>query len=393
MKHIIRKPVLPLLLAALLLFGVLFLTLFEKGIADDEQQVEELYNNTRITFQILPGENSGNQMALDTFKGKRIAALERIAESYGLMSTQYALMEGGRMADSGMIFGTNNPGFFCRDNKVTLTWFEGCDESLFADYDPYRVPCLVEEGLREYKNYAPGEEIQVSPLPYSGLQEDTPVLELHVAGTYRDPFQKLAMGGILVPEDVFLVDVTLPHLLYNPTMMYDCVYRQFAFRIDPVYNRNYEEILAEVEDILPGGNRFEISSDAKALTLAVRPLERKLAIQRILLPALTALLCAAVAVVTLLLVLSWKREIFLRLMWGETRPAILVRLLLSLLGLLAACSLLALTVTVLTAGAQWISPALRHLGQMVSLCLGAGLIPLAWFSGKNLIKLYQSGEG
>ncbi len=394
MKHITRKPALALTLAALLIFGVLFLTLFQKSIRDDAAQVEALYANTRITFEVLPGEKGGTTLALATNKGQRIAQLPQIIRSYSLMQCRYQLVTPADREVSSMVYGTRDLAFLGQQNNVAISYAPGISQADFTHYDPYNYPCLLEEDLQQRLGLAPGDSVRITPVEQTGrVGRDAPVLELYLAGTYSDPTHSLARDGIIVPEEAFLTDVSLPHLLYNSNMLFDCFYRQFSFRIDPAYNRDYSALLEEVKGILPGGDKFTVATDAKALTLAVRPLERKLAIQRLLLPPLGVLLGAAVSVVAALLVLSWRREVFLRLMWGERRPWVLAKLLLSLLALLLASSSVALGAVLLLAGAGHLGLGLKYLALMVGLSLAAGALPLSYFSFKNLVKLYQTGEG
>ncbi len=390
MRHITRKPVLPAMLLALLVFGVVFLSLFQKSIHDDAAQVEALYRNTQITFRIVPGEKLVGDYALPLQKGTRITALEGVTQTSGLMHCLYTMEAGGETIQS-RIFGTQDLRFLSQENTLVLTFFDGYDEQSFRDFDPWNAPCLVEKEMYERLGLRPGDILSIRPVDYRGtVLEDAPTLQFFVAGTYRDPLRKLSADGLIVPEEMFLTDITIPQLLYNSHMLMDCFYRQYAFRIDSSYNRDYSAIVEEVEDMLPGDQEYALASDAKALTLAVRPLERKLAIQRLLLPALSVLLCIAAAICALLLGISWKREIFLRLMWGEERRAVLKNLMLGLLLLLAAGSLLALGLTLALGGAAF---APGCIALMDGLCLGAGFLPLRHFCNENLITLYQAGEG
>ncbi len=390
MKHFIRKPVLPLLLALLLIFGIVFLTLFQKNIEDGEQEVETIYNNTVIYFRVLPGEKSGSELSLTRIKGALIEDVEGVTKSYGLMRTSYALVSPAEKNYEGQIYGTKNLEFMARENELVLHFFEGESQETFTNFSYDAVPCLVSEGMAEQLELEPGQEIQISPAGF-GATGVRPVLNLYLAGVYEDPLRNLM--GMVVPEELFMEDVSKPHLLYTSHMMYDCVYRQFSFEIDPKYNRDYLQIIEKTEKILPSGDKCEVVTNAKTLTNAVRPLERKLAVQKMLLPPLTLLICAAVAIVSLLLALSLRREIFLRLMWGEKRPLVLLKMLTGTVTLLGAASLLAVGTVLLTAGPGRMMTALGVLGLTDGLCLLAALIPLTVFCFRNLISLYQAGEG
>lgn len=395
MKHIIRRPVLPSILLGLLVFGVLFMTMFQKGIADGKQQVQALYDNTRIMFQILPGEQSGNELALGLHKGELIGQMDEVVETYGMIRCGGYIRQPETEQAAIDIVGTANTDFFAQENLLAIQFFEDYGKENFADFDPYNIPCIVEETLLKNLELEGGQEMIVAPIPAHTWSDraDAPGITFHVIGTYVNHSYNLDWYGMIVPERVYLTDVSLPHLICYSEMMYDCFYRQFVFRLDPAYNRQHEEVKEKVEDLIGKPQRYSVGVNAKALTSAVRPLERKIAIQELLVMPLAVLLCAAAAVVALLLGLSYRREIFLRLMWGEKRLGILARLLCSVVLHLALCSGLSAVGVYLLAGAQWLGAAGKYLLLMNGLCLGAAFIPLAYFSLKNLVKLYQAGEG
>ncbi len=391
MKHIIRRPVLPLLLGGLLIFGIVFLTLFQKNMEDGEKEVETIYNNTTVFFRVLPGENATNDMQISRIKADRILDLEGVADTYTLMRTGYALRSPTLEEKyEGVIYGTKNLKLLAMENEIEITFFAGESQETFTDFSYDSIPCLLPASVAEIFGLNPGDALQIAPAGW-GVTDDAPVFDLYLAGTFEDPMRNLF--GLVVPEELFLEDVTKPHLLYTSHMMYDCVYRQLSFEIDPKHNRNHLEIVKQVEDILPTGGRFEVLSNAKTLTNAVRPLERKLAIQKLLLPPLAGLLCASVAVVAVLLSLSWRREIFLRLMWGEKRPTVLLKMLLGMILLLAVASGLSLGGVALLGGVGKISAALVILGLMDGLCLAVSFGTLCLFCFRNLVSLYQTGEG
>ncbi len=388
MKHMTRKPALPLLLLGLLVFGVIFMTLFQKGIADDEIQVEALYNNTRITCQVVLDE-SGSSIRLAPTNGERIAAVEGVAETYGRRWCSFQLLDMGEYVE-GSVYGSENLDFLCQDNNIALEYFEGYDKGTFESYDPYCVPCIVEKTLFSEFGLAPGQELHISPM---GGGDSAPVITLYVAGTFSDPLGNLPLAKLLVPDKLFLSDVTIPQLLYNTNMMYYCMYERFSFRIDPSYNRELSSVLERVQEVLPRTSEYTVIADSKALALAILPLERKIAIQKLLILPLAVLFCAAAAVVALLLTLSWKREIFLRLMWGEKRSRVLFKLLGGLLLLLLLSSVLAALGVWTLAGGAWMESALGYLALMLALCLLLSLLPLSKFTLTNLVELYQAGEG
>lgn len=54
MKHMTRKPMLALILLAVMVFGTAFLAFFRADIAAGWEQVDRLYADTRITVELVP---------------------------------------------------------------------------------------------------------------------------------------------------------------------------------------------------------------------------------------------------------------------------------------------------------------------------------------------------
>lgn len=387
MKHIVRKPLLPILLVLILLFGSCFMTLFQKGIEDDRQQVENLYQNTKLVFQILPGENATTALRLDTYTGSKILALDLVEESYTRMECLYSLRQPEAMPGVGKVYGTNNPGWLATDFGLQINYLENWDNERFLSDSSLGIGCIVSTEMAE----AFSSELVIAGADAEG--EDNPKapdLQLIIVGTYTDPAGKLGQGGLIVPEGIFLAK---PGLLFNSNMMFDCFYRGFAFELNSAYNKQHKQVTEEIENILDDPGKFTVYSNARILDQAIRPIERRLQIQQMLILPLGILFCIAVSILGILTAISLRTEIFLRFMWGEKRMKVFFKMLLSVLVIELFCGCILIPALLVLAGKGWIVWGLRYFAVCVgisALCVGVVLLRNC---SENLVKLYQTREG
>ena len=214
--------------------------------------------------------------------------------------------------------------------------------------------------------------------PFDGISNG-PAFTMQIIGTFDDPNGMLSEGAIVVSDYAFLSAPKEPKLLFNSNMMYFCYCRAFFFRIDPIYNREYETVQALVEDTLNAPQDFSVFTNARALEEAVKPLERKLNLQEMLDLPLQILFSAAVVIVAILLSLSLRNEIFLHLMWGEKRAKVFFKMLLSVLPMFFVAGALAWCLKSLD---------LRLIGAGVAACALTLIVPC----GKNLVRAYGDRE-
>lgn len=392
MKQFIRNPRLPALLLALVIFGTCFMTWFQKSIRDNLQQVDRLYETTQLVFQVLPGEEATSELRINLHKGSRINDLEEVTEYMGMIRCQYSLREPESRPALSTVCGTDNLPLFREANGLTISFGEvWSEENFLGPWEP-GVPCLMEEELCQELALNAGDTFVIAPTNDTSDPYWAPSLTMVLAGTYADPDASLDAGGLIVPEAIFLADPDTPHLLCNSNMMYSCFYRQFCFLIDPSYNREYQRIQDEAEAILADEGKYTVHTNARTLKEAVEPIERKLRLQQMLVTPLAVLLTLACAVGALLLALSLRTEIFLRLMWGEARAAVFGRTVGRILAFLALCALSALALVWLMAGKDWLSWACSYTGMTVGTCVCLSLPALLGSCGKNLVKFYQSRE-
>lgn len=382
MKHMIRKPLLPILLLIVLCVSSGFLALFQEGLREDRLQMEALYDNAKLTIELLPGVDSGDQLRLQTHKGDFLESLDSIRATLRVLEC-----DGAAEGVSVRIYGTNDPDWLARHKSLELTYLDSWDRS-FSDTDG-RIPCILGTVAAEKLGIGLGDSTTLIPVNFMGVSTDSaPHVELTVVGICEDPTHAMD-GGILVPEEIFLGG---PKLLYNPDMMYNCYYRTFVLELDPTWNRSYEEVEEEVRDILYDVKEFELVSNHRTLRRAVGPMERKLAVQEKLVLPLELLFLAACAGISMMICMGMETEVFLRRMWGERGTVVFGTLWGSLLLWLTVCGVLATAASAI-AGAQWLPWAAVYAGTAMLLCALAAAAVLRQSCRRNLVELYQSKEG
>ena len=109
MKHILRSPLLPVLLILVLIAGTCFMVLFQKGMDDDRLHIEEIYNNTQIKINVLPDERDGSILRMNTHRGDQAIKLPEVSSSYYLMRCDCTLVDAEFDLPYATAYGTNNP--------------------------------------------------------------------------------------------------------------------------------------------------------------------------------------------------------------------------------------------------------------------------------------------
>lgn len=400
MKHLIRKPLLPLLLLAVMVFGTAFLSFFRADIAAGWEQIDRLYRDTRITVEVLP-EAGWNNLQMKTHKSTLIEAMPEVTQTLSVVECYYILRDGtplpepdpqisGCVVETSTLHGTNDLAWLAEYWGLEIRWLEGWSPDDFAVTGGV-LPCLVRQELLEEAGAALGDVLTISPTNHAQyILSDPAQFELLVVGVYEDSLGRTAAGSILVPQESFLGE---PKLFYYSDMMYRYYYRTFVLRVDPAYNREYDRIEDELEQILYDLKDYSLVSNARALENAARPLSQKLQMQELLVVPLALLLMAAAAVIAVLLGMSLDTEVFLRLMWGEKRITVLACLGGTVCLWLLACAAIAGCAGCLTGGMTLAGWSFLHSAATAGLCaLGCG-VPLIRSCASNLIKFYQSREG
>lgn len=408
MKHMIRKPMLSLILLSLMVFGTAFLAFFRADIAAGWEQVDRLYNETQITVELVP-ESGWSEIQMKTHKDIMISGMPEIKETLSIQECYYVLRDGTPLpeptegtedaysdgyqvvpADTHSIRGTNNLPWLIEYWDLSIEWMDGKSMEDFCVTDG-QAPCLVRRELLEQTGWALGDKVPVSPTPWAyELQYQAPIIELTIIGTYEEAFGRTEDLDLLVPEESFLND---PKLLYFSELMYRCYYRAYAMKLDPAYNREYDRVENELEKILYDLSAYSFATNARAIENAARPLIQKLQMQELLVLPLCLLLLAAAVVAAVLLGLSLDTEVFLRLMWGEKRSTVFFRLGGAVCAWLLVCGAVSCAASCLTAGTAWLRWSAGYSGITAALSLLGCALPLGRACGKNLVKFYQSREG
>ena len=392
MKHIFRKPMLPSVLLALLVFGLCFMTLFQQSIRNNQASIDEMYDSIQLKFQVLPGISANGMLELRNKTVTKIKNVEGVADCFYYLECPYSLREPIQAANFSVVYGTNNLTFFSEERGIHITYGKGWDEKSVLTLDEERViPCLLESNLADLLRVETGDSLAVAPNPDVDTDpESAPSLNLTVAGIYTNQAGLVELYSIVVPDEIFISN---PGFFYNGDMMETFYYyRAFHFQTDSSYNRNFQPIKEEINTILKKDGDFILYCNARILEQAVRPIEQKIRIQQMLVTPLSILLCIASAVMTLFLCTGFSGEVFLRLMWGEKRWAVWLRMMGSLILLLIVEGAVALSIVYFVSGIQWIPWATRYLLVSIGLCTAAAAIQQTVFCSKNLVTFYQSKE-
>lgn len=388
MKHLYRKPLLPVLLMAMLLFGTCFMTLFQKGMEEDRQRIEDIYNSTHIYIEAFASGGADEALRMNVYRGDVASQLEEITDSMMMLECYYLLHTPSETEIFSTVHGTNNPDAFAKYHSTGITWGDGWNRETFLDTNG-QTTCIMADTMAETLNLSIGDSIVIVPTAELGqAAENAPERTLTLAGTYSGKQSSMSKNALIVPNTIYVGE---GGLLYNSIMMYNCFYRAYRLELDPSYNREIDTVLEKIEKKLI--DNYTLVTNARTMRQAIRPIELKLQLQEMLELPLMALFIIATVLMGLLLALSLKTETFLRFLVGEQRLIVFLKMLGSLLFILLLFALLALVLVRLIAGAAWVIPALDYLKFTTALTIFAMAIPLAVNCSKNLVALYQQREG
>lgn len=388
MKHLYRKPLLPVLLMAMLLFGTCFMTLFQKGMAEDRQRIEDIYNSTHIYIEAFASGGADEALRMNVYRGDVASQLEEITDSMVMLECYYLLHTPSQTEIFSTVHGTNNPDAFAKYHSTGITWGDDWDRETFLDTNE-PTACIMADTMAETLGLSIGDSIVIVPTAELGQEaENAPERTLTLAGTYSSKQSSMSKNALIVPNTIY---VGKGGLLFNSIMMYNCFYRAYRLELDPSYNREIDTVLEKIDKKLI--DNYTLVTNARTMRQAIRPIELKLQLQEMLELPLMALFSIATVLMGLLLALSLKTETFLRFLVGERRLIVFLKMLGSLLFTLLLFALLALALVRLIAGAAWVIPALDYLKFTTALTIFAMAIPLAVNCSKNLVELYQQREG
>lgn len=392
MKHILRKPLLPWVLLAVFIFGVCFMTLFQQSILDNQAVVDEMYGSVQLTFQVLPSASANGVLKLRNKTVTKLLAVEGVTDCDYYLECPYSLREPLQLANFSTVYGTNDLMFFAEERGISIDYGVGWNGDNVLAVQEGAIPCLLEANLASVLGVEAGDTFIIAPNADEDVDpQSAPSLTMVAAGTFLNEKGLTDLYSIIVSADTFL---SSPGFLYSGGMMESFYYyRTFHFQTDPACNRDFQTIRDAVTSVLKKDGDFILYSNVRILEQAVRPIEQKLRLQQMLVTPLGILLCAAAVVVALLLCSGFSTEVFLRLLWGEKRWLVWLKMMGSLLLLLAMEGAAALAIVWFLSGAQWIRWAAQYVLLTTGLCIIGAAVRQAVFCSKNLVAFYQSKEG
>lgn len=187
MKHMIRKPMYALILLAVMVFGTAFLSFFRSDIAAGWAQVDRLYDDARITIELVP-EYGWDEIQMKTHKDTMISGMPEISQTLTVQDCYYVLRDGTPLpepvqpepqegyeyetvvsipADTHTIRGTTNLPWLMEYWDISVEWMAGKSIADFCISDT-AAPCLVRKELLEQTGLTLGDTVAVSPTPWAG---------------------------------------------------------------------------------------------------------------------------------------------------------------------------------------------------------------------------------
>ena len=392
MKHILRKPLFPFVSLGLLVFSICFMTLFQQSILDNQAAVDDMYNNVRLTFQVLPGASANGELKLRNKTVTKLQEIEAITDYFYYIECPYSLRYPIQLANYANIYGTNDLSFFAEERGIKITLGSGwTEDAIIRPGEGSSIPCVLEINLASVLGVDIGDTFVIAPNADEEVDPETaPSMEMVVAGTFEDEEGFVDLYSIITSDASFW---SSPGFLYNGRMMEAfCYYRTFHFLTDSVYNRDFQLIKDEINTVLEKDGDFILYSNVRILEQAVRPIEQKIRIQQMLVAPLSILLCIAAAVMSMLLCAGFSNEVFLRLLWGEKRIIVWLKMTGSMILMMVIEGFAALGLVWLICGNNWINWAVRYLIFIAAACLVAISIQQTVFCTKNMVVFYQSKE-
>lgn len=393
MKHIYRKPLIPCALLVLLVFSVCFMTLFQQSILDNQEAVEDMYNTVQLTFQILPGTSANGELKLRNKTVTKLQNVTGVTDCFYYLECPYSLRSPIQLANYSSVYGTNSLSFLAEELGLNVSLGDGWDEeAIIHPEEGESIPCVLEINLAGVLGVTTGDTFVIAPNADEETDpEAAPSMEMVVAGTFEDEAGLVDLYSIIVSDLSFLGS---PGFLYNSPMMESFYYyRTYHFMTDPIYNRDFQMLKDEINSVLKKDGDYILYSNVRILEQAVRPLEQKIRIQQMLVTPLSVLLCVATAVMAVFLCAGFSGEVFLRLLWGEKRIFVWLKMIGSVILLMTIEGLIALGLVWFVCGANWIDWAAKYMALIVGTCLIAITIQQTISCTKNMVVFYQSKEG
>lgn len=392
-KYILRKPLFPILLLALILFAVLFMGSLRRGIERDIQTVNDMYDNAVITFEALPGADGSGELHLYPHFGDDFENMEEFEKAYSTMTCPYSLREPEAKVGFGRLYGTNDTEWFAESNRLTVEWAEGFGFGMDNDWNSNDgdIPCIADSEYLAASGLKAGDHFTVAPYDMSGEdREKAPSVSMYIIGSFDNETEILERNSLIVPECIFLEE---PSILYYWRMMENyCAFNQYKIVVRQEYNRNVDEIESKIQATADRA-KIVMHSDVRILKKATRPVEQRLRIQKALEGPLEVALAIAAALMAVLMAIGVQDDIFLYILQGESRAKTFLKMLLNLSGIMLAWAAVAALAGMAMLGTDWLVWMAEYLGTIIILCIAAAAVTILRFCYKNLVNFYQTKEG
>ncbi len=387
MKWIIRKPVLPIILLAILLSGTFLVMLLSYNMKSNRETVDRLYDETILKFRVLPGTNALSTLELPLNIADSISQIKEIDSTYCELHCPSVIGTPTGYFNFVETYGTSDMEAFAQAKKLEITYGEGYNAEVFRTDNTL---CLLDESLVAACELNIGDTVSVAGciIEYV-LEDEAPILEFTLAGTYKSEEALLPAYATLVSDGCFF---DKEGLLYSEDMEDSWLfYTDYICTINPLYNREYLRVQDEIKKQLGGSTNFLLYSNIRVLERSIRPLEQRLDTQRILFPLLKITIAGSYILLSIMMALNRRRDMLIRMVFGEKAGKVRISewLYIILTMLVSAVPAVLLLVIIFLCDV----PALDSLELIsVSLVVAAlgTLITMIFTSSGGLVKLYQS---
>lgn len=390
-RFIMRKPLVSLFFLGLLVFEVIFTGCLKRGIERDMQTIEDMYDNAVITYQALP-ESLGD-LTLRPHFGDNLERMDEFDKICSYMSCPYTIRKPMQAINVGWMYGTEQLDWFSKNQMLTY-YVDGTavSETKFADWNEHteEVPCIVEDKFLEYAGLAVGDSFVGASYGFHRTDSpNSPDINLHIVGYYTNDDDALEDNSIIVPLRIFLEP---PAILFNTSLLESCcMFRQYEVTIKQEYNRQADEIEDKIVQYFEKAGVL-VHSDSRILKKAVHPIEQRLKIQKALEKPLEIALAVAASLLAVLMAIGIQNDIFLFLLFGESKAKAFLKCMGSLAVIIGVSALVAIAGSLIVLGFGWFKVIALYSAAVVLLCLIAASVPVLFFCNRNLVNFYQTKE-
>lgn len=377
LKKVLRKPLLPILILLSVLIGVVLPAQFDTVIQHGQKELEKLYRNITIECSLLPQTYIGADFSLDARIGSKILAMPEVSDYYCELNCPYYFRDPGPSSGNSQAFGTNNIMNFAQKHGLILS-----AETMNAEFEVSQDICVVSERLLKATSRHIGDVVTIAGSEkIEQKDENAPDLQLTIVGTYQETENTdIPWNAIVIPSDCFfdskLISTTEGILKWR-------MYSAFDFTIDSQYNREFDRIKSELQEII--GDKWMLYSTSRELYRAVQPMENKLDMQEKIFFILDILLTLLPGFFTILFCKKTQDEVLIPRLYGEKRWCIFLKNWFSVMDIIVlGCGIAACFV--------WSDCNWKQIASIILISGSAAIIIIGRNCTIHLLSLYQSSE-